>query len=161
MIYGLIKGAFRGLIGELTSIVGFVGGILAAFYFSDFVFNVLARHIQNPGIAVRALAFILIFIGVVVLVKFTGKALTKAFDLIALGALNHILGAAFGSMKWLLITVVAVYFFAMLQEEANIIQPKTLSGSKVYQKLLEFSSYLSEYLDKAAGYQRPAAPNSV
>jgi membrane protein required for colicin V production len=155
LVYGLAKGAYRGLIGELSSVIGLVGGLVAAFYFSDSIYKLISKYVENPGLGIRVLAFFLVFISVIIAINFLGKAIKKALDLIALGAINHIFGAAFGFFKWVLICSVAVYFFASLQKDTLIIRQKILDDSIVFQKLLSFAQYFASYLDAAAGLQSP------
>jgi len=151
LIYGLAKGAYRGLIGEITSIVGLLGGLIAAFYLSESVFVQLSKFVENPGIGIRVLAFALVFILVVVFVNIIGKAINKGLDLIALGSVNHILGAAFGLSKWIAISSIAVYFFNGIQQDALILQQELIDQSLVYQKLLTLSQHFATYLDQASG----------
>jgi membrane protein required for colicin V production len=153
--YGLIKGATRGLVGELSAIAGLVGGLLAAFYFSEPAFQIIAPFFSSPGQGVRIAAFFLVFFTVVILINLVSKLLTKVLHLIALGTINRLFGALFGALKWLLITVVLVYFLLKIQSQTQIIKPAVLEQSLVFSYLQSFSQYLPELWKSAQSHPRP------
>lgn len=147
LLYGLARGLYRGLVGEITSLVGLVAGLLTAFYFSHIVFNLLARYFQEPGIGLKILSFALVFMAVALVINLIGKALKKVLSLIALGTLNRLLGAAFGLAKWIVICSVIVYFFNSLQEETLIVQQDLINDSAIYNQLLALSQYFASYFE--------------
>ena len=49
LAYGLIRGIFRGLIREISSIVGVLGGFYAAYSYYPHVANLISAWISNPA----------------------------------------------------------------------------------------------------------------
>lgn len=147
MLYGLVRGLYKGLIQELASIVGLIGGLILAFFFSEALYLKLRVFFENPGIEIRVLSFIIIFILVVIAISLISKMLTKALDAIALGGINHLLGGLFGLGKWFAIMLVVVYFLENLRQQGTF-QQDTFQDSFVYQILVDSIVYVAEPLDK-------------
>lgn len=151
LIFGFVRGLFRGLIKEVASIVGLFGGLIVSFYFSEGIYQRLAKYVDNPGIELRALCYIIVFVLVIIAINLISKTLTRAMDMVALGSINHVLGGLFGLGKWLLIVLVLIYFVNIMQQDAPFIQQETLDNSTTYNILLGYSEYLSDYIDMALG----------
>lgn len=151
LLFGFVRGLFKGLISELSSIVSLIGGLILAFYFTEPVYNFLAERMGREGVEIRAFSFVIIFVIVVIAINLLSKTITKLLDMIALGVLNHILGGAFGLAKWLLIILVAIYFLKELQAEELIFQRETLEASAVYMRLAEYSSLVADLVNALSG----------
>lgn len=151
LLFGFVRGLFRGLIKEVASIVGLFGGLILSFYFSEGIYQRLSKYVDNPGIELRALCYILVFVMVIIAINLISKTLTRALDVVALGSINHVLGGLFGLGKWLLIVLVLIYFINIMQKDAAFIQQETLDNSSTYNILLGYSEHLSDYIDMALG----------
>ena len=156
LIYGFVRGLYKGLINEIASIVSLVGGLILAFYFSEDLYAELSTLVENPGIELRVISFIVVFVVVIIAINLLSRAITKAMNMIALGAINHILGAVFGVCKWFLVVLLMVYFLKGMQEEATIFQADTLSESFVYQRFAHYSEYLDGYIEQVIGNDETA-----
>ncbi|MCK7512599.1 MAG: CvpA family protein [Desulfobacterales bacterium] len=64
LAYSLIRGLFRGLVKEVASIIGVLGGFLAAYSFYGAAAGYLSGLVSNPAYR-NILAFMVIFCGVV------------------------------------------------------------------------------------------------
>lgn len=151
-LIGLIRGMMRGLVSEVASLAALIGGIILAYFSSEYVYRILVRLVDHTGIEMRVAAFVLVFIIVAIAIRSLSKTLTKLMDILALGVVNHLLGAAFGLAKWLLVTLVIIYFLDNMQQNAPIFQQETLDKSIVYQQMKHYAQYLSTYIDQASGY---------
>jgi len=88
------KGFRRGFIIELASLVGLVLGIWAGIHLSERVVDALGLEVKSA-----ALAFLITFALVLVLVVLIGHGLTKLIDLASLSLPNKVAGVAFGVLR--------------------------------------------------------------
>ena len=110
LIYGLVRGLFRGLVKEVSSIIGVLGGFLAAYSFYGAVAGYLAGVVSSPTYR-NLLAFLLLFCGVVIVVNLLAVVIKYLLKIVFLGWLDRLGGVVFGFVKGALI--VAVLFLAL------------------------------------------------
>ncbi|WDP89603.1 MAG: CvpA family protein [Desulfobacter sp.] len=101
----LVFGGFRGLIREVSGIIGIVAG----FYGANTYFPLLMPHVEpwisSPGI--RKLAcFFALFCLILVAVGLVAWIIRKLLKLVFLGWVDRTFGVAFGAAKGILITTV-------------------------------------------------------
>lgn len=97
------KGARKGLIIEVVSLLAFGVGIYGAMHFSDFT----AEHLQevteiNPKY-LNTVAFILTFVLLVIIVNLIGRLVSKMVQAMNLGFFNRLGGFLFGMAKGVLL----------------------------------------------------------
>ncbi len=107
LIYCLIRGVFRGLIRELSSIIGVLGGFYAAYSYYPLLSEHMLRWITRPAYA-RIVSFLLLFIAVYLLISITGMMIKYLMNIAFLGWTDRSLGALFGVMKGVLVVAVMV-----------------------------------------------------
>nr|NQU91561.1 CvpA family protein [Bacteroidota bacterium] len=127
-----IGGFQKGLIKELASLAALILGIYFAIFFSDVVAAFLVEHFDIGHRYVFIVAFILTFIGVVIIVSLIGKFLHKVIKMAALGPLNRILGMVFGFIKGVLIVSILLMLFNMIDSNATILKEETRENSMLY-----------------------------
>jgi membrane protein required for colicin V production len=110
LAYGLIRGLFRGLVKEASSIIGVLGGFFAAYSFYGLLAGYLSGVVSNPSYR-NLLAFVSIFCAVVVLVNVLAIIIKYLLKIVFLGWLDRLGGVVFGFVKGALI--VAVIFLAL------------------------------------------------
>jgi membrane protein required for colicin V production len=110
LIYGLVRGIFRGLVKEVASIIGVLGAFLAAYSFYGTVGGYLSGVVSSPAYR-NLLAFLIIFCAVVVLVNVLAIVIQYLLKIVFLGWLDRLGGVVFGLIKAALI--VAVLFLAL------------------------------------------------
>ena len=132
LLYGLVRGFFRGLLTELASLVGIVAGIYGAVHFSHFVGELLIRHVDWKIQYINLVSFAITFIIIVVIVSLLGKMLTKVAAFAALGLVNKFLGAVFGIIKSAFVASVIIMFFKATNESIEIVEDETLEDSILY-----------------------------
>jgi membrane protein required for colicin V production len=123
----LVRGIFRGLIKEITAIVGVIGGFYGAYTFYPNVGIYLKQWIPNIAY-LNILSFLIIFCGVLILVNVLGIIIKYLLNVVFSGWLDRIGGAGFGLAKGLLI--VCVLFIALttfLPRGDSLIQDSVLS----------------------------------
>ncbi len=125
--------------------VSLIAGVFLSFYFSDDLYQYLAPQVEDPGIGLRVLSYVLIFVAVVAVMYFISKALTKALNFMALGILNHLLGGVFGLLKFVFIMIISVHFLAPIQKSQRLVQQETINASKLFNFLYQYSEVVGSY----------------
>jgi membrane protein required for colicin V production len=103
----VVLSVMRGFTRELLALLAWVAAFVAATAASGTVAAWLANSISDESL--RALtAFIVVFIGVLLLVSMLGLILSRMVRKAGLGVEDRLLGAVFGLARGLLIVMVAV-----------------------------------------------------
>ena len=135
--YCLVRGVFRGLIKELSSIIGVLGGFYAAYTYYPLVARHLARWITNAGY-LNTISFLLLFTVVYLLVSIAGAIIKYLMNIAFLGWLDRLFGALFGALKGGLITAVVILALTtFLPSKAAVIEK-----SHVAQHTMRFSAFM-------------------
>ncbi|MGN6439015.1 MAG: CvpA family protein [Agriterribacter sp.] len=129
IIIAIVKGAMRGIVLALFSFVGWFIGLAAALKLSALVAVYLQEHTNIDAKWLPLLSFLLVFVLVVLLVQWAGKALEGVLNLALLGWVNRLGGALlYVGMYTLVFSVVLFY-----ADKMNFINQETLANSRVYQ----------------------------
>lgn len=132
LIMAFIGGMKKGLFVTLASLIGLVLGIIGALYFSDFVAGYIYDWFnwseQTVNIAARAITFV----GIVILISWAGKFLTKMADFAFLGVFNKILGGVFNALIAAFIVSVLFMFFNFWNPTDYVIPEKKKDNSYLY-----------------------------
>lgn len=137
----LVSGLMKGLVKEVFSLGGVVLSILAAMVVAPGLAGTVEKWVPNET-AAYAVALLVVFLVVMVLVEFLARALTKVIKFVQLGAINHVLGAAFGLTRGVLIGTIVVLGIALFLDTANpvLVQSKVVPylswGSRAFASLL-------------------------
>ena len=102
----LVLGAWRGLVREVISILGWVIAFLAANLLAGPLGPVMPQAIPTPELRVAA-AFVAVFAASLIVTSLAGLLLSKIVKAVGLGGLDRALGAAFGGARGLLIVLAA------------------------------------------------------
>jgi len=125
--YCLIRGIFRGLVKELSSIIGVFGGFYAAYTYYPVLAKPLSKWIANAGY-LNILSFLIIFCGVFIIISILGIIINYLLKIVFLGWLDRVSGAMFGAMKGILIvSVLLIVLTAFLPKGTPVIKDSLLS----------------------------------
>ena len=125
--YCVIRGVFRGLIKELSSIIGVFGGFYAAYTYYMVVAELLSKWISNPEY-LNILSFMLIFCSVFLVISILGVIINYLLKLAFLGWFDRFCGAVFGAMKGMLIvSVILISLTTFLPKSTPVIKDSLLS----------------------------------
>ncbi len=108
--YSLVRGLFRGLVKELSSIVGVLGGFYAAYTYYTVLADMLSRFIHDISY-LNILSFLIIFCGVLIIVGVLGVIIKYLLNIAFLGWIDRIGGVVFGVLKGVLI--VSILFITL------------------------------------------------
>ena len=110
--WGAYKGYKKGLLMELVGLLALVGGILTGIFFEDQAVQLLKQHISVSDTLMPILAFISVFLCVLVGFFLVGKITKKIMDYTLLGDADKWLGAGVGILKFALISSFLIWVFA-------------------------------------------------
>ena len=100
--YSLVRGIFRGLVKEVSSIIGVLGGFYAAFTYYTMLAKLLSGLIKETAY-LNILSFLIIFCGVLIIVGILGVIIKYLLNIAFLGWVDRIGGVGFGLVKGILI----------------------------------------------------------
>jgi len=123
----VFKGLRKGLIMGIFSMLGFFIGLAAAVKFSLFAASKISAYTGDEK-WVPFIAFIFVFIAVVILINITGRLLEKAFQIFMLGWANRLGGV----LLYIFIYSIAYSIFLFYAVHIDFIKPETVSSSFVY-----------------------------
>ncbi len=133
LVLGFISGFIKGLFSEIASLVAVMLGIYVAIHFSYYAEDFLSDSILGWNSRTnKIVGYIITFLGVVLLVIFTGKILTKMADITALGLVNKILGGLFGVLKTALIFSFIFVFMDKIKTKIPFLTEKMKEESVMY-----------------------------
>ena len=147
LIVSAINGFSKGFVEELAGLVALVLGIWAAIHFSDLVGEFLTTSFNMTFKHLHIVAFIVTFIGVVILVHIIGSIVNKMVKAIKLGFLNRLAGLAFGAVKGALILSVLLVVFDKIDKDVHIVSAETKAESKLYTPIRNFAPGIFPFLD--------------
>lgn len=133
LLYGFIKGLWKGLFVELASLLSLLLGIYIA--------------VKFYGLTDSVAVFAIIFIAVVVGIYLLAKVFTALADFASLGLLNRILGGLFGCLKMVLILSVSLNFFLKANGNNLFAKKETLEKSLFFYPILSVSNTIFPVLE--------------
>lgn len=123
----LVRGIFRGIVMELTSIAGVFVGFYGAYYLYSPVTNLIS-HVVADKPYLNAVSFLLTFVLLFLAVGLIGFLLKNLLKALELGWADRILGGVFGFFKAVLIvTLLLVPLTTFLPKDALLIRHSFLA----------------------------------
>lgn len=127
LLYCFIRGIFRGLLKEFSSLIGVLGGFYAAYthYLSAGIY--LKKWISDPDY-INILSFLIIFFCVFLIISALGIIIKYILKIVFLGWVDRVFGGAFGILKGILLgSVLFIVFTAFLSKDSDMIKNSKLS----------------------------------
>ena len=128
LILALIKGYQKGFIIAVFSIIAFILGLAAALKLSTAVAGYLKESISVSAKWLPFIAFALVFLIVIILVRLGAKLIEKTFQAVMLGWLNRIGGIVLYAALYLIILSIFIFYAEKLQ----LLQPAAVESSQTY-----------------------------
>ncbi len=129
IIFGfcLIRGIFRGLVKELSSIIGVMAGYYAAYSYYPPVAKFLSQWVSVVAYS-RLIGFLVVFIAVFLIISILGVIIKYLMSIAFLGWADRISGGIFGLIKGLLIaSVLFIVFTTFLPKNASIVKDSAVA----------------------------------
>ena len=133
LLFGFVRGLFKGLLVEIASLVALIAGIYGAIHFSYSAGNILDEYVAWDEKYLSIVSFAITFIFIVIVIALMGKMLTQVANLAALGFLNKLLGGVFGGLKIGLILSVVLIVFTKLNDTIPFISDAQKEESVLYE----------------------------
>lgn len=153
LLFGFIRGLFKGLFVEIASLVALVLGVYGAIHFSYFAADLLESKVDWNEKTINIVAFAITFVIIVLAISLAGKALTKLADFAALGLLNKLLGGVFGALKIGLILSVLLIVFNKLNNTLPFMEKEDLEESVLYKPVKSLAPMIFPNLIKSEAEQ--------
>lgn len=157
ILFGAVKGFFKGFVIEAASIVALIAGILGALLFSSTIGDILSTYFNFETIPPTGIIFALIFIVIIISINILAKLLTKVIKMAALGLINRIFGTLFGGLKFAIMLSALLllldqfsflfqYFDTIILEESILYDPIKNLGEILFEWLLDRKELLPQEL---------------
>jgi membrane protein required for colicin V production len=101
IVSGAVGGFRKGFIIGAISLLALVLGVFGGFYFLNWGVSILITEFGFSGKLLPIVAFLIIFIGIIIIVNFIGKLLKKFIHMILLGGVDKLAGAIVGAIMWI------------------------------------------------------------
>jgi len=125
--YSLIRGLFRGLVKEISSLIGVLGGFYAAYTYYKHLAGLLSGLIQDTSY-LNILSFLIIFCGVLIVVSMLGVVIKYLMNIAFLGWVDRVCGVLFGFAKGILIvSVLFISLTAFLPKGSTFLKKSVLA----------------------------------
>lgn len=141
LLVGLVKGWMSGLLRQVVSIAGFFVGLLVATMLYSAFGEWLAPCIGTDVSVGRALAFVLLWLGIPVVLLWIAHILTKTVEVICLGGLNRLGGACIGLLKYMMILSCVLN----VAVRVRLISDEKEEGSLLYHPVQALSGMIFDY----------------
>ncbi|MGB5985230.1 MAG: CvpA family protein [Desulfobacterales bacterium] len=128
--FGLIRGFFRGLVKELSSIIGVIAGFFAANLYHPLLAPYFKSWISDPNY-IQIISFALLFIAVFLVVSILGVIIKYLLNVAFLGWADRIFGVVFGLAKGVLIAAVLLMALTAFLPKNNAIVKDSLLAPHV------------------------------
>ncbi|MBI1943331.1 MAG: CvpA family protein [Betaproteobacteria bacterium] len=147
----MVLGAWRGLVREVLSVLGWVIAFLAANLLAGPLGAQMPREIPSPELRVAA-AFAAVFLGALVATSLVGLLLSKIVKAVGLAATDRTLGALFGAARALLIVVAAALLAGLTSAPRQPFWRDSASGALLAQAALALKPLLPQTLAERLRY---------
>ena len=131
IILFFIRGYSKGFIVAVCSVLALILGVLVSLSLSQALASWMTEKGMGGGAWVPVLAWVILFIGVILLVNMVGRLVQKLLEHMMLGLINEIAGgilyALFSILLWSMLLWLGVH--------TNLITAKAISSSKTYRFL--------------------------
>ena len=130
--YSIVRGLFRGLVKEASSIIGVLGGFYAAYSYYPEVAKLLSGLIINTAY-LNILSFLIIFSSVLIIISIIGIVIKYLLNVAFLGWIDRLCGVFFGLIKGVLIvTVLFIILTTFLPKGAPLIKKSVLAPHVIW-----------------------------
>ena len=146
LIPGVIRGISKGFLEQVVSLAGIVLSVYMAYHFSEPVCTWLAQYITVSDTVLHVIGFAVMLVGVLIIVMFFAKLLTKVADMASLGWINKVLGFVFSLAVSALILSILIILFDTINTKFELVKSPVLTDSVLYGHLKDLGYLIFPYL---------------
>ncbi|MEP6950428.1 MAG: CvpA family protein [Ginsengibacter sp.] len=148
MILALFKGLRKGFILGIFSLLAIIIGLAAALKLSALVAAYLQKNVATATRWLPVLAFLLVFIVVILLVGLGARLIKKTVDLAMLGWLDRLGGVLLYIIIYTIVFSVILFF----AEKLLILKPQVIAGSVIYKYVVPWGPKVIDNLGNIIPY---------
>ena len=142
MLVFIFFGWKKGLVREVATLVGLLAGIWAAVHLSQLVAELIGLEGENAIL----IAFLVCFVGALVLAWLLGRLVEGLLKVTKLSILNRIAGAVLGMVKALCILAVLLNSVVMFDKNHILLKPDATEESVLYKPVYSTGNRLTASL---------------
>ncbi len=146
LLISAIRGLVKGFIYEIASLIALLAGVWGAIKFSGITKTFIIEKLTFNSQHIDIIAFIVTFIGIIILIHFIGKAIEKAVEAVALGIVNRLFGMLFAVFKAAFILGIVIIVIERVDPESSIIPQEDIKQSKLYTPLQNITTSTFPFL---------------
>lgn len=147
----LVLGAWRGIVREVISILGWVIAFLAANLFAGPLGPVMPQAIPSPELRLAA-AYVAVFVASLIVTSLAGLLLSKIVGAVGLGGVDRMLGALFGAVRGILIVLAAAVVAGLTSAPRQPFWRDSASGPLLAQAAVALKPLLPQTLTERMRY---------
>jgi membrane protein required for colicin V production len=114
LIIAILQGYRHGLIKAIISFCSLFIALIVAFQFAGYISNILKEHTKIGSQWLPFIAFLVVLIGVMILLKMITGILQQSAEWLLLGWLNKLLGMVLYALIYCTILSAVLYFMILL-----------------------------------------------
>lgn len=128
LVLAMLHGYRSGLIVGLFSLVAIIIGLAAAMKLSTVVAGYIGRNVNVSEEWLPLISFIIVFLLVVLLIRWGAKAIERTVEIALLGWVNKLGGIVFYTALYTIVFSVLLFY----AEQMHLLQPQTINESVTY-----------------------------
>jgi len=128
VVFAVFRGYRRGLIVGIFSFIAIIIGLAAAIKLSLVVAGFLGDSVKISGEWLPLISFIIVFVGVVLLVRLGANFIQRTAEVAMLGWLNRVGGVVFYLVIYIAVFSVLLFYATQVQ----VLKSETIHGSVTY-----------------------------
>jgi membrane protein required for colicin V production len=128
LVLALLHGYRRGLVVGLFSLIAIIIGLAAAMKLSIVAGEYIGKAIKISEKWLPIISFAVVFLLVVLLIRWGARAIEKAVEMVMLGWVNKLGGIIFYAAIYTIVFSVLLFY----AEQMNLLQPETINKSVTY-----------------------------
>ena len=129
---GLIRGASRGLVMELSGLLGLIVSIFVAKNYSEVLMGKFFTFFGIQAEVSHFISFIIVLLLSLVVIHFLAILISRFIKLVMLDWLNKLGGAVFSGIEYLLILGAILYAFERMNNVVQLVEKEEIAKSKLY-----------------------------
>lgn len=140
LLYGAIRGFFKGFVIEVATLLGLVLGVYLAMKYSVYTENILRDFLNLSEGYLHPVGWGITFLLVAIVIYLLGKMLTGLVAVVSLGLVNKLAGMMLGIAKYFVIVCVLLMIINSLDETFHLMSPESKEKSIFYRPFLNFAT---------------------
>ena len=147
LLWSAYRGVTKGFLIMAASLAALVLGVWGAIRFSGLTADFLVEQFGWGTKYLTLISFALTFVGIVVLVHFLARAVSKLVKAVALGFIDRIAGLLFGVLKTAFIISIILVVINSIDRRVPFIPDEHKENSLLYQPLSKLAPAIFPYLN--------------